>query len=345
MAVTVCYQDKYQLWADLALANRDRLFVVTQAELPLGAPVVIQAGLQTSSMPVVVRGTVVGRRRASLRYAAGLYVTIPDRELEKGRRLLGLTSAIHGTDAWGRRATRHACQLNATIQNFLGEEEVTVRNISRTGMLVSGKGVLEEGEKVSILLTLDSGQVVTVQGTISWTGATDRLAGLHFVPSPQDGVQAAVDGCVMRLAAAAPRTPSTRRVVVADDDAEVLALLSNVLKKHGYEVYRATDGEEAAGLIRELHPSLVIVDILMPGMDGVEICRRMRGDTELCDVPVVFVSALDPLTLDKLAEEAGASDWLAKPMTMADLINVAGHYLRQANAVRPAASAAASLPL
>jgi DNA-binding response OmpR family regulator len=64
-------------------------------------------------------------------------------------------------------------------------------------------------------------------------------------------------------------------------------------------------------------------------MDGVDICKTMRADVELADIPVIFASALDQARLHLVADESGATDYLSKPLTLGDLLNVVGRYLKQ----------------
>lgn len=326
MALSVAYVDKYRLWADIVRANQDRMFVPTQADVPLGSSTLLQAALPNSSMPVVLRGTVVARRAESLRFRRGVYLHIDDKEMDKCRRILGLTHAP--ARGFGRRDLRHPCSLPARLEvDGRTTAGLEVKNLSVSGALLSCPVALAAGGVVELVMTLDDAEDLRVAATVTWVGATEPLAGLRF--ENLDGAAvAALARCTERLARYSTRRMATRRVVVADDDPGILHLLATVLSRHGYEVYRAADGAEAAGLIRELHPALVLLDILMPGVDGVDICKQMRSDHELADVPVVFTSALEPATLQTLAEESGATDFLPKPLGMADLINLVGHYLR-----------------
>jgi DNA-binding response OmpR family regulator len=123
-------------------------------------------------------------------------------------------------------------------------------------------------------------------------------------------------------------TKARQQLLVADDDLEIRELLTRALSKHGYEVLVASNGQEAMALIRQTRPALVLLDILMPGMDGVDICRAMRGDVELARTPVIFASALDQASLHAVADESGATDYLTKPLSLGDLLNVVGRYLR-----------------
>jgi CheY-like chemotaxis protein len=71
-----------------------------------------------------------------------------------------------------------------------------------------------------------------------------------------------------------------------------------------------------------------VLDILMPGIDGLDICKMMRADVEMAEIPVIFLSALDEDRLHQIADEAGATDYLCKPVSLADLLNLIGSYLK-----------------
>lgn len=119
----------------------------------------------------------------------------------------------------------------------------------------------------------------------------------------------------------------TNPIIVAESDPEITDFLSKSLSKYGYELFQAKDSEEAMGLVRELQPKLVLMDILMPQIDAVGITRTMRGDAELVDIPVIFAGALDDDALTVIANDAGASDFVCKPISMAELLDLVGSYL------------------
>jgi diguanylate cyclase (GGDEF)-like protein/PAS domain S-box-containing protein len=103
-------------------------------------------------------------------------------------------------------------------------------------------------------------------------------------------------------------------VLVVDDTPDRLELMSHVLKKAGYKVLAAHDGGEAYNLAREEHPLLVISDVMMPRVDGIELCRRLRSDSELYATPILLVSAMrvdDASAIEGL--KAGADDYLEAP--------------------------------
>lgn len=111
-------------------------------------------------------------------------------------------------------------------------------------------------------------------------------------------------------------TDATRLLVVDDEDS-ILQFVSYNLRKEGYDVTCATTGDEALELISAGPFDLVVLDIMLPGMDGYEICRKVRATS---DVPVLFLSARDT-ELDKVVGlELGADDYLAKPFGIRELI-------------------------
>jgi len=106
------------------------------------------------------------------------------------------------------------------------------------------------------------------------------------------------------------------RVLVVDDEQAILDFISYNLQKEGYEVVTATDGDTAVTLAENSPFDLVILDIMLPGIDGYEVCRKIRSR---CDVPLLFLSARDT-ELDKVVGlEIGGDDYLAKPFGIREL--------------------------
>ena len=109
------------------------------------------------------------------------------------------------------------------------------------------------------------------------------------------------------------------RVLVVDDQPANVRLLEAILTSHGYDVPTASSGEQALALIAEAEPDLVLLDIVMPGMDGYEVCRRIREKMETAYLPVVMVTASGDEQKVK-ALEAGADDFLTKPIDQNELL-------------------------
>ncbi|MGC1306312.1 MAG: response regulator [Phormidesmis sp.] len=119
------------------------------------------------------------------------------------------------------------------------------------------------------------------------------------------------------LIAGSPTVDHTQRdrfkILVVDDLLENLRLLSTLLVEAGYEVRRAPDGGMALSNVPRFQPDLILLDIMMPDMDGYEVCKQLKIDPKTKDIPVIFLSALD-LTFDKVkAFEVGAVDFINKP--------------------------------
>ncbi|MHB1340705.1 MAG: response regulator transcription factor [Coriobacteriia bacterium] len=111
-------------------------------------------------------------------------------------------------------------------------------------------------------------------------------------------------------------TLAPARILVVDDEDSILQFVSYNLKKEGYEVTCAKDGDEALRLAADAPFDLVILDIMLPGTDGYEVCRKLRATTS---VPVLFLSARDT-ELDKVVGlELGGDDYLAKPFGIREL--------------------------
>ena len=103
------------------------------------------------------------------------------------------------------------------------------------------------------------------------------------------------------------------RLLVVDDGRDNRLLLERILRPEGYELRFACDGLDALAQASAQRPDLVLLDVVMPGMDGFEVCRRLKQDQRLAEVPVIFLSALTEVD-DKLTGlSLGAVDWVAKP--------------------------------
>src|SRR5262249_27375750 len=101
-------------------------------------------------------------------------------------------------------------------------------------------------------------------------------------------------------------------ILVVDDVPENVRLLEAVLTPRGYDVVTATDGETALELIPSARPDLVLLDVMMPGIDGFEVCRRLREDKETAVLPVIMITS--SIGHEKTrAIEAGADDFIPKP--------------------------------
>jgi two-component system sensor histidine kinase/response regulator len=109
-------------------------------------------------------------------------------------------------------------------------------------------------------------------------------------------------------------------ILVVDDTPENLTILTRMLTERGYFVRPAINGQVALKAVRKEQPDLILLDIVMSGMDGYEVCRQLKADEHTRDIPVLFMSALDE-TLDKVrAFEAGGIDYITKPFHPEEVI-------------------------
>ncbi|MFY8036355.1 MAG: response regulator transcription factor [Cyclobacteriaceae bacterium] len=106
----------------------------------------------------------------------------------------------------------------------------------------------------------------------------------------------------------------SQKVLVVDDEEPILELLKYNLEKQGYDVRTANEGQEAVDIARKFHPDLVLLDIMMPKMDGVEACRQIRATPELVNTFIVFLTARAEEYSEIAAFDGGADDYILKPI-------------------------------
>jgi two-component system phosphate regulon response regulator PhoB len=109
-------------------------------------------------------------------------------------------------------------------------------------------------------------------------------------------------------------------VLIADDDPDILLLLSVTLERDGWEVISAANGLRAHEVALERRPNLVVLDLMMPGIDGCEVARRLRADDATKDVPILIVTAFAEESQAARALEAGADAYMKKPFSPRDLL-------------------------
>lgn len=122
--------------------------------------------------------------------------------------------------------------------------------------------------------------------------------------------------------------PRRKRVLVCDDDPVILRLLEVNLELEGYDVLSATNGVEAVEVATAEDPDLVILDIMMPRMDGYEACERIKANDKTKDTPIVFLSAKAQLADIDRGTVSGVSEYLTKPFDPAELAAVIERLVR-----------------
>ena len=104
------------------------------------------------------------------------------------------------------------------------------------------------------------------------------------------------------------------KILVVDDEWELRNLLTEFLTGEGYDVIQASNGEEALELAEKEEPQVILLDIKMPGIDGIEVCRRLKEEDQTRFIPVIMVTALEDRDVDAFVE--GADDFVTKPFSL-----------------------------
>lgn len=122
-----------------------------------------------------------------------------------------------------------------------------------------------------------------------------------------------------------------KRILIADDEPDILEIISYNLTKEGYEVYTAKDGAEALERAKQLHPELVILDIMMPKKTGIEVCEVLRSQSIFQDTLIIFLTALSDETSHVKGLETGADDYVSKPISPKVLVSRVNALFRRMN--------------
>lgn len=112
----------------------------------------------------------------------------------------------------------------------------------------------------------------------------------------------------------------TRSILLVDDEPQTRDLLRLMLKRDGYEVFEAEDGYEALDKVKAIVPDMVLLDVMMPNIDGLTVCRHIRKDESLAELPVVMLSARTHLEAVEKGIMAGATRYLTKPIGRKELL-------------------------
>ncbi|WP_198264293.1 response regulator [sulfur-oxidizing endosymbiont of Gigantopelta aegis] len=109
-------------------------------------------------------------------------------------------------------------------------------------------------------------------------------------------------------------------LLLVDDNPTNLQVLYQTLEGHGYKLLLAKNGEDALNIVHKVHPELILLDIMMPGMDGYEVCLKIKSNPELADIAIIFLSALDDVKDKVKGFDCGAVDYVAKPFQSEEVI-------------------------
>lgn len=320
--VRVEFEDRYRLWQELvreADLRGGRIFVPTDRPFDRGEAVnlsVVLAG--EDGVLIEVRGRVEHRRPGTARFARGIFVRLERDNVEALQRAIGVISAAAATR--GRRVLRYPMAWPVRFKTPALPRPVFTEDLSCGGMQVSMPERVRRGHILEFVLETPQGHALTMSGTVMWTSEESQGVGIAFRFA--DDETADFFGDLVEAAGSFSRDEAAekvhRSVLVADDDGSFVEMVRATLQGMA-DIVTAHSGEEALARVRAERPDVVLLDILMPRLDGPTVCRAIRADVELSKLPVVFISAVDDGTLEQHAVAAGASTWICKPFTPSQL--------------------------
>ncbi|MFH0869559.1 MAG: response regulator [archaeon] len=121
-----------------------------------------------------------------------------------------------------------------------------------------------------------------------------------------------------------------KRVLLVDDDPHLLELIKTVLKQKGYEVTVARSGQECLDWLERMKPDLILLDVMMPGMDGKEVCRRIRANPETKDLKIAFLTVMQKYDIGiEFMEKLNVLDCLTKSFPQEDLLDKVDQILQK----------------
>jgi len=127
-----------------------------------------------------------------------------------------------------------------------------------------------------------------------------------------------------------------RSILIVDDEAHLLRLLEMNLRRHGYDIHKAGDGEEGLKAATEHHPDLIISDVNMPHVDGFEMLSKLKADENLKDIPVIMLTARSRNEDLWYGVDAGAEYYVTKPVDLPGLITLVGRLFEEREAKKSA---------
>jgi DNA-binding response OmpR family regulator len=117
------------------------------------------------------------------------------------------------------------------------------------------------------------------------------------------------------------------KILIVDDTTELLFFLDYIFQRNGFEVVTAANGKDAIRIAKETNPDVLLVDVMMPGIDGLEVCRQLRQDADMHDVPILLYSAAVGEEIRQKALEAGANEFLGKTINHEELVTKVRNWL------------------
>jgi DNA-binding response OmpR family regulator len=122
--------------------------------------------------------------------------------------------------------------------------------------------------------------------------------------------------------------PVMNQILLIEDEPDIQQLIYTILSSNGFEVTKASNGEEGLILASKINPDLVILDVVMPGLSGFEVCRLLKTKERTKHIPVIISTALNRDIDKKYADECGADSFIVKPFKMAEILREVDRLLK-----------------
>jgi CheY-like chemotaxis protein len=306
------YAARARLWADVIYDGGGHVFVATEQALPVGSRTPLELSAPDLTAPLVVDAEVVALKPSDGPNPAGMYLVLDDVAIARCLEAIG--TERDAARVAGRAEVRADCALPVAVLQPTPMQAVA-RSLSLHGLTLEAPRPLAERVDLTLRVTLPNKQEIELTAQVVWARQELNLSGLKF--RQVDGeVSAQLHTAVLALQPAPVPAVEPLCVLVADDDPSILEFATRVVAKAGFRVVRAERGDDALELARRERPALCLLDVLMPGLDGLEVCRAIRADAALAKTPLVLLSALGEGPLATAARSVGADAWLTKPMRL-----------------------------
>ena len=121
--------------------------------------------------------------------------------------------------------------------------------------------------------------------------------------------------------------PSEKKILIVDDEQDIVETLKFILETQGYTCFCAYNGEDGLNLAKEIMPDLIILDVMMPKINGYKISRLLKYDNKYKDIPIIMVTARSQEQDKLIGEETGVNEYISKPFELNDILEAVKKYL------------------
>lgn len=132
------------------------------------------------------------------------------------------------------------------------------------------------------------------------------------------------------MEASEPTRPAAKRILIVEDNELNMKLLNDVLEAHGYEIIASCRGGMALELARQHRPMLILMDIQLPDISGLEAARRLKDDMETCDIPIIAITAFAMAGDERKALTSGCDAYIAKPIRLREFLDTVEAFIGEA---------------